>query len=388
MRTATASRPRRPFTLAAILTAGALTTFTAWTLVGPLAPVLWSIGLAAFFAIGLSPLVRLLERRMPRSLAIAAVTVGTLVALVGVVLMIVPAVVAQTTQLLTHADQFATSGALDTVAAPIQQFVPVAVLDVRALFDDMLAGLQTGTTFQAVSTGVVGAGAAIANGFFLVTTVLVLTVYFLSSGRWLRGQMVALVPRRVRAISIRVSSRIAFSLSRYFGGQLFLAALNGVLSLVLLLVTGSALPALFAAVAVICALIPLIGIILGAAIIVLSQALFTPENPLPWITLTAWYLVYMMVEAYVIAPRVVGRSVNLRTVVVILVTLVGGFLYGIIGALLAVPVAVAAAAGIRELRDTRQRRASIVREQSDVAADSGPPAGGTDVVIRGTHVAP
>jgi predicted PurR-regulated permease PerM len=356
MRTVTALPPRHPFTLAAILTAGALATFTAWTLIGPLAPVLWSVGLAAFFAIGLSPLVHLLERRMPRSLAVTTVTLGTLLALIGIVLMIVPSVVAQTSQLLTQADQFATSGALDTVAASIQQFVPVAVLDVSALLDGMLAGLQTGTTFQTVSTGVVGAGAVIANGFFLVTIVLVLTVYFLTSGRWLRGQLIAALPRRTRAISIRISSRIGFSLSRYFAGQLFLAALNGVLSLILLLVTGSALPALFAAVALICALIPLIGIPLGGAIIVLSQALFTPGNPIPWITLTAWYLVYMVIEAYVIAPRVVGRTVNLRTVVVILVTLVGGVLYGMIGALLAVPVAVAGAAGIRELRDTRERR--------------------------------
>lgn len=357
MRTVTAFPPRHPFTLAAILTAGALTTFTAWTLVGPLAPVLWSIGLAAFFAIGLSPLVRLLQRRMPRGAAIATVTLGTLLVLVGIVLMIVPAVVAQASQLLTQTDQFATSGALDTVAAQIQQFVPAAVLDVSELLDGMLAGLQTGTTFQTVSTGVVGAGALIANGFFLVTIVLVLTVYFLTSGRWLRGQMIALVPSRARAISIRVSTRIGFSLSRYFAGQLFLAALNGMLSLILLLATGSALPALFAAVAVICALIPLIGIPLGGAIIVLSQALFTPANPIPWIALAAWYLVYMVIEAYVIAPRVVGRTVNLRTVIIILVTLVGGVLYGMIGALLAVPVAVAAAAGIRELRDTRQRRA-------------------------------
>jgi DMSO reductase anchor subunit len=57
-----------------------------------------------------------------------------------------------------------------------------------------------------------------------------------------------------------------------------------------------------------------------------SQALFAPGNPVPWITLTAWYLVYTVIEAYVIAPRVVGRTVNLRTVVVILVTLVGGVL--------------------------------------------------------------
>ncbi|QEW04246.1 AI-2E family transporter [Microbacterium lushaniae] len=346
---------RRPYVGGLVLTGGVLTAFTAWTLIGPLAPVVWCIALAAFFAIGLSPLVRALHRwGMPRPLAITAVSSAVALALAGVVLMIVPPVVDQTTQLLARADEFVASGALDSVAAQLQQFVPVAVLDVTAMLDGMLAGVA-GATVQTVSSGVVGAGLALGNGFFLTTIVIVLTVYFLASGRWFRGQFVALLPRRHRYTGVRVVSRVGSAVGRYFLGQMLLALITGVTSLILLVATGSALPLLFAAVAMITALIPLIGIPLGALIIVGSQALIAPADPVPWLVLAGWYVFYMAFEAYVLAPRVVGRSVAIPAVMVLLVTLIGGTLYGIIGALLAVPAAVAVNVAVRELRHARAR---------------------------------
>lgn len=347
---------RRPYVAGLVLAGGALTAFTAWTLVGPLAPVMWCIALAAFFAIGLSPLVRAFQRwGMPRPLAITAVSGAVALLLAGIVLMIVPPVVDQTTQLLARADEFVASGALDSVAAQLQQFVPVALLDVRALLDGMIAGFTTGTTVQTVSTGVVGVGVALGNGFFLTTIVVVLTVYFLASGRWMRGQFVALLSPRHRYKALRVIARVGSAVGRYFLGQMALSLLSGLTSLILLLATGSALPLLFAAVALITALIPLVGIPLGALIVVGSQALIAPADPVPWLILAGWYVFYMAAEAYVLAPRVVGRSVAMPAVMVLLVTIVGGTLYGIIGALLAVPAAVAVGGTVRELREARAR---------------------------------
>ncbi|WOF22886.1 AI-2E family transporter [Microbacterium betulae] len=347
----------RPYRTGLLIALGALTVHTAWTLLGPLAPVMWCIGLAAFFAIGLAPLVGVFQRmRLPRPLAVAAVACTVLIALAGILLLIVPAVVEQTTQLLARADEFAASGAVDAIAADAQRFVPAALVDVRAVLDGMIAGLASGATMQTVSQGVVGAGAAIGNGVFLTTMVLVLTMYFLASGRWFRGQLVATLPRAHRRTGIRIARRVTDAVGQYFLGQLFLALLNGALSLLLLLATGSALPLLFAAVALVCALIPLIGIPLGAAIVIGAQALIAPADPVPWVTLAVWYLVYMAVEAYVIAPRVIGRTVAMPAVVVLLVTLVGGTLSGILGALLALPLVVAASASTLELRAARRER--------------------------------
>lgn len=350
---------RHPFRFGLLLATGALTAFTAWTMIGALAPILWSIALAAFFAIGITPLVRAAEKWMPRPLALGAVVSATFAALAGIVLMIVPAIVAQTGQLLSRTDEFAASGSLQTVAAHIQQFVPESLLDVSEFFDGMLRGLQSGTTLQSFSNGVFGAGSAIASGFFFISVVLVMTVYFLSSGPWLRALLLTALPQRARYAMLRVSSRVGSSVSRCFLGQLLLAVLNGALALVVLVTTGGALPVLFAAVALVCALIPLVGIPLGAAIIVASQALFMPGNPLPWITLAAWFALYMALDAYVIAPRIIGRAADLRVVVVLVATLVGGALFGILGAFLAVPAAVVVAESARELRTLRRAPVAV-----------------------------
>ena len=361
-----------PYRTGLILTAGGLTAFTGWTLLGPLSSILWCIALAAFFAIGLSPAVALLTRRgMPRPLAITGVVAAVTLALAGVILMIVPAVVDQISQLLSRAEEFAASGALDALGADLQQFVPVELFDVRAALNAAMTGIASGATMQAVSSGVVGAGTAIGTAFFLTTIVVVLSVYFLASGRWLSAQLIATLPRRHRSTGLRIARRVSGTVSKYFVGQIFLAALNGVLSLIILLCTGSSLPMLFAATAFICALIPLIGIPLGAAIIVGAQTIIAPTGPIPLAVLTVWYLLYMFVEAYVIAPRVIGRTVGMREVVVVLVTLVAGSLYGTIGALLGVPAAIAAGAAIQVMRGSRNHP-QAAREPCLVSAQHQP----------------
>ncbi|WP_213816645.1 AI-2E family transporter [Glaciihabitans sp. dw_435] len=334
---------RRPYRTGLFLALGALTAITMWNLLGQLATILWCAGLAAFLAIGLHPLVHRLERRgLRRPLAIAAVSASSLVVIGGVLLMILPPLVDQTSSLVAQADDFAATGGLDPVAAHLQQFVPVSMLDVRALFDGLLDGLVSGMTMQTVTSGAMNVGVALGNGVFVTTIVLVLTVYFLAAKRWFSGQFIALLPHDHRLTGIRVISRVGESVGRYFRGQLILALLHGVLSLIILLATGSALPLLFSAIALVAALIPLVGIAASAIVIVSAQALIAPDQPSTWIILAIWYLLYMQLEEYVIAPRIVGRAVAMPDVMIVLVTLIGGSLYGILGALLAVPIAVAA----------------------------------------------
>ncbi|WP_448059209.1 AI-2E family transporter [Cellulomonas hominis] len=81
-----------------------------------------------------------------------------------------------------------------------------------------------------------------------------------------------------------------------------------------------------------------------------------PEDGTRWMMLGLWYGVYMLLEAYVVAPRVIGRSVELPGVVILLVTLLGAALWGILGALVAVPVAVALGVARTELSARRAPR--------------------------------
>lgn len=149
-----------------------MTAITLWNLAGQLTTILWCAGLAAFLAIGLYPLVRRWERwGLPRPLAITTVSVSSLVAVCGVLFMILPPLVEQASALVAHADDVAGTGRLDPVAAHLQQFVPISMLDVRALLDASLEGLTSGMTMQSVSSDIMNTGSVLGNGVFVTTIV-------------------------------------------------------------------------------------------------------------------------------------------------------------------------------------------------------------------------
>ena len=128
-------------------------------------------------------------------------------------------------------------------------------------------------------------------------------------------------------------------------GQVSLALVNGILSFIVLTLV---LPlfglnikysALLAFIAFLGSLIPLVGTVSGAAVITLLVALF---NGFPAVLVVAiYYIVYMQVEAYVLNPRIMATAVKVPGAIVVIAALAGGTLLGILGALIAIPVAAA-----------------------------------------------
>jgi predicted PurR-regulated permease PerM len=341
---------RRPYRTGLVAGFGALSAVTIWGLLGQLTVVLWCVAVAVFLAMGLHPLARLLERRgLRRPLAAITVTGSVVLAIGGAVLLLLPPLLQQTAQLVGRARELVADGGLDQGAARLQQLVPVSVLDVRPALDSLATGLTSPMGPEALSSGVISGGTVLGDVAFVTTVVVVLTAYFLISHRWFAEQLIALFPRARRASGAAILTTVATSVGRYFAGQVGLAALYGVLSLVVLLATGSALPILLAAFAAVAALVPVVGIAASGVGIVAVQALVAPSSP-TWIVLAVWYLTYLLVEAYVIAPRVARRTTAIPDIVTILVTLVGGTLFGILGALLAVPAAVAVGVCVQEAR--------------------------------------
>jgi predicted PurR-regulated permease PerM len=95
--------------------------------------------------------------------------------------------------------------------------------------------------------------------------------------------------------------------------------------------------ALIAFIAFLFSLIPLVGTITGSVIIVLLVWVF--EGWPAVLVVGIWYLVYMQVEAYVLSPNIMNRAVKVPGVVVVIAALAGGTLLGLLGALVAIPVA-------------------------------------------------
>ena len=182
-------------------------------------------------------------------------------------------------------------------------------------------------------------GVGIINGLFGSMIVFILMTYFVTSMNSLKRAFYQLTPGSKRAKIADITEKVTNSVGRYVMGQIALALVNGVLSFIFLSVIGAPMPMVFAVVAFLGSLIPMVGTISASAIIVISQLLLAdPGSPVWWIC-AIYYLVYMQIEAYLISPRIMSSAVKVPGPVVVIAALTGGTLLGLLGALIAIPVA-------------------------------------------------
>jgi predicted PurR-regulated permease PerM len=163
-----------------------------------------------------------------------------------------------------------------------------------------------------------------------------------------------LVPASRRARFADLTEQITQSVGRYVIGQVSLAAVNGVLSFAFLSIIQAPFPAVLAFVAFLFSLVPLVGTLTGSIIIVLACLIPGVGSPLTALVAAIYYLVYMQVEAYVLAPRIMSRAVRVPGALVVVAALAGGALLGILGALVAIPTAAAILLIIKQVVIPRQ----------------------------------
>ena len=318
--------------LVAVLIGGAFTS---------LATILTYIGAALFIALGLDPLVTWLEsRKWPRWTAILTVLIGVLGLFVGLVFAIIPVVIEQSTKLVNQITGYVRNiESLDAFFEQVQAVIPIEIIDVRSASQDALAYVTDPDNLAQIGGGVFSVGVSIATGVFGALIILILTLYFTASIANIKRAMYRLVPNSRREQFIHISEQVAQAVGRYVVGQVSLALINGVLSFVFLSIIGAAYPALFAFIAFLFSLVPLVGTLTGSIIIVLTQLLVNPDSLLTVVVAAIYYLVYMQVEAYLLSPNIMNRAVKVPGVVVVIAALIGGTLLGILGALIAIPVA-------------------------------------------------
>jgi predicted PurR-regulated permease PerM len=308
-----------------------------------LGPIITYVGAALFLALGIDPAVSWLEKRnLPRWLAILVVLVGILAVFAGLVLAIIPVIADQVGNLI--------GAAPDIIDAVVNDGV------VEAWWNDNLAWLPYNdvvnnvqdflqSNLEGITTGVFTTVLGIASGAFGLIIVLILTLYFVASLASIKRGLYQLIPATKREKFIDIAEQISDAVGKYVRGQVALGLLNGVLTLVFMTILGVILgdpieyTALFAFLAFMFSLIPLVGTISGAVLITLSIWLF--EGWPAVLIVGIYYLVYMQVEAYVFSPTIMKRAVKVPGVVVVVAALAGGTLLGILGALIAIPVAAA-----------------------------------------------
>ena len=306
-----------------------------------LATILTYIGAAIFIALGLDPLISWLEsRKWPRWAAILTVLIGVLGLFAGLVFAIIPVVVEQSSKLIAQITEYVTNPtSLEDLLAQIQSLIPIEVFDVQVAAEDALAYLTNPDNLAQIGGGVLSVSVSIATGIFGTLIILILTLYFTASLANMKRALYRLVPRSRREKFIDISEQVALAVGRYVVGQVTLALINGVLSFVFLSIIGAAYPALFAFVAFLFSLVPLVGTLSGSIFIVATQLIVNPESIVTVIAAGIYYLIYMQIEAYVLSPNIMNRAVKVPGVVVVIAALIGGTLLGILGALIAIPVA-------------------------------------------------
>ena len=304
-------------------------------IVGQLGTVILYVALALFLALGLDPVVSWLQRReIPRWLAILLVFVIVIGLFVGLIATIVPIVVEQTTIIVEDWDAIVENIVNSDLIAWLNGLTGGdAINEAIASAGDFLSDPAN---LGSLTGGILAVGVGIAGGFTGATIVLILTLYFLASLDSMRRYAARFVPASSRGRYREVSEEITGSVGRYVIGQVSLGAINGVLSLIYLSIIGAPAPILLAFIAFLTSLIPLVGTLTGAVIISLVCLAASPVTALAAII---YYLIYMQVEAYVLSPRIMNRAVAVPGALVVIAAVAGGTLGGVLGALVAIPVA-------------------------------------------------
>jgi predicted PurR-regulated permease PerM len=186
--------------------------------------------------------------------------------------------------------------------------------------------------------GVIGVGKAVVSGLVSTITILVLTLYFLASLPQVINIALRFVPATRRDRVSKLTNAIVGRIGSFVGGQAIIAALAATFILIMGLIIGMPYPGPLAMVVLICGFIPLVGHFIGMSIVTVVS--LTDSLTTAAIALGA-YILYVQIENYVITPRIMRKSLAIPGLVTIIAALLGASLLGLVGGLLAVPIAAA-----------------------------------------------
>ncbi|MFG6445444.1 AI-2E family transporter [Microbacterium sp. P06] len=334
-----------PFRVALVATLGVGVGLLLINSIQTLSTILLYVGTALFLSLGLEPIVGWLEKRkLPRWAAVLVTILAVLGVFAGIILMIVPIIVSQVSQLISQIDTIVQEGNLDDIVAGARTWIETTfpALDVDQAWqyiENWYTSLDVGSIGGEIGSGIIAVLGTIIAGLGGAFIILILTIYFTASTPSLKAAVYQLVPASKRPRFIDLAEQIVDSVGFYVIGQISLGVINGVLSAILLTIIGAPFPAVLAVIAFFFSLIPLVGTLTGSTIIVLTCLIPGLGSPTTALIALGYYLVYMQIEAYVISPRIMNRAVSIPGAVVVIAALAGGALLGLLGALIAIPVA-------------------------------------------------
>ena len=332
-------------------------------------PLTW-IFIAGFLAIALSGPVNWVNRRTgKRGLSIAIVYVLLILVPILIAASLVPPVVQQLNNLIQN---------LPAYAGDLQEFVSEndrlreleADYNITAELQKQAATLPGRVGDAAGILSDIGLG--LVNSIFAGVSILILSLFMIGSGRtWLDWVADRQGPGRDEWLK-RLFDRIGNAVGNYVAGALGQALVAGILAYIVLTILGVPYAGSLAVVIFLLDLVPLVGATLGAIIVgIITVFNDFPTDTIIWVI---WSIVYQQVENSVIQPRIQARAVQVHPFVVLTSVLFGSTLFGVLGALLAIPVAAAIQISIIEYNRFHNPQALVTKPgDEDEPPDATPP---------------
>jgi predicted PurR-regulated permease PerM len=326
------SHPMVMFRWGLYVSLGVLAVLAAAAAVYTTRAVLVRVLIALFIAVSLDPAVRMLTRRgLRRGLAVLVIflVAGGLVA--AFLVSVIPAMIHQF-QALVH-DFPGYFASLQERSARLRGLSDHFHLTSK--IHGFLASLP-----GKLGSGLLGYTRRLFGALASALTVAVLTVYFMTDLPRLRLGVRRLFPKAHRARFGHIADVVVDKVGDYMIGNLLISLAAGLASFAVFAGLGVPFAVPLAFVVAVCDLIPMIGATLGAVICVLA-ALLTTELWPTTVIVAIFFVAYQQLENYVIAPRILRHTVSMSAGAVLLAALIGGTLLGLVGALMAIPIAAA-----------------------------------------------
>ncbi|MEO8481720.1 MAG: AI-2E family transporter [Acidobacteriota bacterium] len=308
--------------------------------------ILLLLYVAGLLAIGISPSVRWIERRsegrrLPRWIAILFIYLGLLGVAAITLMLVVPPLVTQATDLWTNLPAYA-----DSVQKKLLQYR--LITHTYSWSEILRQAPNPGIAL----VGVLGALQGILGALGALITVLVLPYYLLLEAPALQVTFVKFFAREHRPLLARVIHNVTNKVSAWLSGQLILSVIIGTTAALGLWLLGVPYFYVLALVAGIGELIPVVGPILAAIPAILVALTVSPQTAAFTIL---YFSAQQFIENHFLVPRVMERQVGVSPVTVISALLIGSELLGIVGALLAVPTAAIVQVLVHEWLDRESR---------------------------------
>lgn len=323
----------QPFYFGFVATLGVLSAIVLLRALESVSQIFVLILVSLFLATGLNPAVEALRKRnLSRGSAVAVIFSSVILFVVFFAFVVVPPVVSQGTNLIQNAPEL-----LDNL---MKNSTINSLNDQFGIIDTLQSRLNSvtsdGTLLISTFGGVIGVGQSILSGFFTALTILVLTLYFITSLPQVVNLGLSLVPASRRDRVGKLTNAVIERVGLFVGSQILIAAMAGIFVVVLSTVLSLPSPIAIGMTVFVVALIPLIGHFIGAGVVTLIAL---TQSPLIGLVAFVTYVLYVQIENYVVTPRIMKRTLSVPGAVTIISALIGSSLLGLVGGLLAVPVA-------------------------------------------------